>query len=170
MSIYNLQLPILGHDIYSNNIPDGTIAFNGLSMTLMIIFSVMYLGSTIYKSRSIHIIEQILPEFFNIYFFIPLIVLALIVTNCVLSLLPPVWTKVSFLSVHIAQIIIPGYAIFRKENVKSYVLRLLQDELHDAFLLSIYLIPTFLFFCINGTLYLIYDYIEIQIVMFIAKS
>ena len=130
-------------------------------MTLMIIFSVMYLGSTVYKSRSIHIIEQILPEFFNIYFFIPLIVLALIVTNSVLSLLPPAWTKVSFLSVHIAQIIIPVYVIFRKENVKSYVLRLLQDKLHDTFLLSIYLIPTFLFFCINGTLYLIYDYIEI---------
>ena len=152
---------ILGHDIFSNDIPDGTIAFNGLSMSLMIIFSILYLGSTIYKSRSIHIIEQILPEFFNVYFFIPLIVLALIVTNCVLSLLPPIWTKVSFLSVHIAQIIIPGYVISRKENVKSYVLRLLQDKLHDVFLLSIYLIPTFLFLCINCTLYLIYDYNDI---------
>ena len=151
---------ILGHDIFSNDIPDGTIAFNGLSMSLMIIFSILYLGSTIYKSRSIHIIEQILPEFFNIYFFIPLIVLALIVTNCVLSLLPPIWTKVSFLSVHIAQIIIPGYAISRKENVKSYVFRLLQDKLHDAFLLSIYLTPTFLFLCINGILYQIYDYMD----------
>ena len=129
-------------------------------MTLMIIFSVMYLGSTIYKSRSIHIIEQILPEFFNIYFFIPLIVLALIVTNLVLSLVPPAWTKASFLSVHIAQIVIPGYAIFRKESVKSYVLRLLQDKLHDAFLLSIYLTPTFLFLCIDGTLYLIYDHMD----------
>ena len=147
--------------MYSNDIPNGTIAFNGLSMSLMIIFSILYLGSTIYKSRSIHIIEQILPEFFNIYFFIPLIVLALIVTNSVLSLLPPVWTKVSFLSVHIAQIMKPGYAISRKENVKSYVLRLLQDKLHGAFLLSIYLTPTFLFLCINSILYLIYDYMDI---------
>ena len=147
--------------MYSNDIPNGTIAFNGLSMTLMIVFSITYLGSTIYKSRSINVIEQILPEFFNVYFFIPLIVLALLISNLILSLVPPAWIKVSFLSVHIAQIIIPGYAISRKENVKSYVVRLLQDKLHDAFLLSIYLTPTFLFLCINGTLYLIYNYMDV---------
>ena len=129
-------------------------------MTLMIVFSITYLGSTIYKSRSINVIEQILPEFFNIYFFIPLIVLALLISNLILSLVPPVWIKVSFLSVHITQILIPGYAISRKENVKSYVFRLLQDKLHDAFLLSIYLTPTFLFLCINGILYQIYDYMD----------
>ena len=129
-------------------------------MTLMIVFSITYLGSTIYKSRSINVIEQILPEFFNIYFFIPLIVLALLISNLILSLVPPAWIKVSFLSVHIAQILIPGYAISRKENVKSYVFRLLQDKLHDAFLLSIYLTPTFLFLCINGILYQIYDYMD----------
>ena len=126
----------------------------------MIVFSITYLGSTIYKSRSINVIEQILPEFFNIYFFIPLIVLALLISNLILSLVPPAWIKVSFLSVHIAQILIPGYAISRKENVKSYVFRLLQDKLHDAFLLSIYLTPTFLFLCINGILYQIYDYMD----------
>ena len=146
--------------MYSNDIPNGTIAFNGLSMTLMIVFSITYLGSTIYKSRSINVIEQILPEFFNVYFFIPLIVLALLISNLILSLVPPAWIKVSFLSVHIAQILIPGYAISRKENVKSYVFRLLQDKLHDAFLLSIYLTPTFLFLCINGILYQIYDYMD----------
>ena len=126
----------------------------------MIVFSITYLGSTIVKSRSINVIEQILPEFFNVYFFIPLIVLALLISNLILSLVPPAWIKVSFLSVHIAQIIIPGYAISRKENVKSYVFRLLQDKLHDAFLLSIYLTPTFLFLCINGILYQIYDYMD----------
>ena len=129
-------------------------------MTLMIVFSITYLGSTIYKSRSINVIEQILPEFFNIYFFIPLIVLALLISNLILSLVPPALTKFALLSVHIGQIIIPGYAIFRKDNVKSYVLRLLQDKLHDAFLLSIYLTPTFLFLCINGILYQIYDYMD----------
>ena len=124
-------------------------------MTLMIVFSITYLGSTIYKSRSIYVIEQVLPEFFNIYFFIPLIVLALLISNLILSLVPPAWIKFSFLSVHIAQILIPGYAISRKENVKAYVFRLLQDKLHGAFLLSIYLTPTFLFLCINSILYLI---------------
>ena len=127
----------------------------------MIVFSITYLGARIYKSRSNNIIEQIIPEFFNVYFFIPLIVLALVVSNLILSFIPPAWIKISLLSVHIAQIIIPGYAISRKESVKSYVLRLLQDKLHDAFLLSVYLTPTFLFLCINGTLYLIYDYMDI---------
>ena len=127
----------------------------------MIVFSITYLGARIYKSRSNNIIEQIIPEFFNVYFFIPLIVLALVVSNLILSFIPPAWIKISLLSVHIAQIIIPGYAISRKESVKSYVLRLLQDKLHDAFLLSIYLTPTFLFLCINGILYLIYDYMDI---------
>ena len=68
--------------------------------------------------------------------------------------------QIIYLILSIVTIITPAWLIYREEKVKSYASRILKNKMEEAFLLSIYITPAMVTIIMYGTLYIIYELLD----------
>ena len=152
----------LGYYTSTMEFPQNSLILPGYLFVLQIVCLLTYLGAKKYESSNNQLREGI--TFRQIQFFFWIVMLLFlswhICETFQISGLKNQWRLLQVLA-SISLAVAPLLVILTTNQLKSYVLKILENVLHEMFLLSIYLTPAFLLLFINGSLYLVYGIINV---------
>ena len=139
------------------------LIYPGLLILLLITCTLLLIASWFYQSAgNSNIVDSIIPRqmiYFVWYFIIFLSVTLFLAMSNVFGRINR-W-KINQVIISLTEVIIPSLILFGSDQLKCYATKSLTSVVEEAFLLNIYIVPTFLVVFINGSLYIVYQIYDI---------
>ena len=139
------------------------LIYPGLLILLLITCTLLLIASWFYQSAgNSNIVDSIIPRqmiYFVWYFITFLFVTLFLAMSNVFGRITR-W-KINQVIISITEVIIPSLILFGSDQLKCYATKSLTSVVEEAFLLNIYIVPTFLVVFINGSLYIVYQIYDI---------
>ena len=167
LGVYSLLYYVLIQRDASEKVPtESTFIYFGFILFLVITGTITGLIAKFYEPVNEQHSESIIPRQMNRFVWIlpasgtVFIILAVIFENVHQMFgLVHSW-QIIFLIISIVTTITPALLIYREDKVKSYASRILKNKMEEAFLLSIYITPAMVTIIMYGTLYIIYELLD----------
>ena len=152
----------LGYYTSTMEFPQNSLIVPGYLFSLQIVCLLTYLRAKYYESANNQLREGITFRQMQYFFWIVMVLFLSwhICETFQISGLRNQWRLLQVLA-SISLAVAPLLVILTTNQLKSYILKILENVLHEMFLLSIYLTPAFLLVFINGSLYLVYGIINV---------
>ena len=152
----------LGYYTSTMEFPQNSLIVPGYLFSLQIVCLLTYLRAKYYESANNQLREGITFRQMQYFFWIVMVLFLSwhICETFQISGLKNQWRLLQVLA-SISLAVAPLLVILTTKQLKSYILKILENVLHEMFLLSIYLTPAFLLLFINGSLYLVYGIINV---------
>ena len=138
-----------------------TTAFPWVLIFLAITCTITILVEKFFQSNKNHLIDAIVPKQLNLFLWILLIGLPLMLINRIVFQSNNFWG--SFIGrlffifyLFIGRVLTPAFVILKTDQLKAYVTKIFRNVLDEAFLLNIYVAPTMLTITMYCTLCLFY--------------
>ena len=147
----------------SHDIPKSAYVYPSIFIFMLVTCASTLLGERIFRTSSNNIFdEKIIPRKLNYFIWSFLSVYGMFQVVDGLEIMDRVtrWKLFQFLF-SAAIMTTPSIVILATEDMKAYVTRILKNLLDEIFLLSIYVVPSFLVLLVNTTLYLLYNHFEL---------
>ena len=145
----------LGDPRVQPDLATSNLVYRGTLILLHLIFVISSLGMKLYKTINQPQVDKIVPRTIN---FIVAFLLFAMGFAFLFETLPFFAIDDGYstyqMMMSIMHIVFPPIAILSSKQLKSHSLRILKNLFDEAFLLSIYFIPTFLFLLINGFVFI----------------
>ena len=161
--------PRLHYAFTGNYIYDGlvfskaSLIYPWLLITLLVTCTLLFIASWFYQSAgNSNIVDSIIPRqmiYFVLYFITFLFVTLFLAMSNVFGRINR-W-KINQVIISITEVIIPSLILFGSDQLKCYATKSLTSVVEEAFLLNIYIVPTFLVVFINGSLCIVYQIYDI---------
>ena len=152
----------LGYYTSTMEFPQNSLIVPGYLFSLQIVCLLTYLRAKYYESANNQLREGITFRQMQYFFWIVMVLFLSwhICETFQISGLRNQWRLLQVLA-SISLAVAPLLVILTTNQLKTYILKILENVLHEMFLLSIYLTPAFLLVFINGSLYLVYGIINV---------
>ena len=135
------------------------LIYPGLLILLLITCTLLLIASWFYQSAgSSNIVDSIIPRqmIYFVWFCITFLSLTLLMGLSNVFGMIIQW-KINQAIASLTEVIIPCLILFGSDQLKCYATKSFKSMVEEAFLLNIYIVPTFLMMFINGSLYIIYQ-------------
>ena len=162
MELYpNVFYTMIPDPLSGSNMMISNILYRGTFIMLLLISGILIVARRFYGSTHYIQIDPVLTKSIRYIFMIAVVTIAaLTITEYFQLMNIKASRKIYQILLSPIEIFAPFVIIFRSDQLKIHAIRFMKNTLDDAFMISIYLVPTFLFIVVNLTSYIISNFLN----------
>ena len=163
MGLYpNIFYTMIPHHLSGSDLLMSNIIYRGTLILLLLVCGILNGARRLYGQTYEIQIDQIFTNLIKYIFAISIVTLVVltIAEVCQVVDVKTSW-KIYQILMSPIEMFAPFVIILRSDQLKTHSIRFIKNKLDDAFILSIYLVPAFLFIVINTTAYIILKILDV---------